>query len=195
MVRVRGDRDHPHSKGYTCPKGRGLPQMHHHPKRLDRPLMRIDGTLQPVSWDECLDDLATRLRGVIDKHGPASVGIFYGSGNDNDAAGFRMMQALHAAIGTPARFTPMTIDGAAKTLAETLMIGVPNLHPRTDYEHATLIIYIGANPVVSHGHIVGMPNPVPAIRAVAKRGAVWVIDPLKTETARTLIRAGRAGGG
>ncbi|MBV8965422.1 MAG: hypothetical protein JO191_04515 [Mycobacteriaceae bacterium] len=52
VVRVRGDRDHPFSQGYTCPKGRALPQLHHHPQRLDRPLIRVDGHLQPATWDD-----------------------------------------------------------------------------------------------------------------------------------------------
>ena len=43
VTRVRGDREHPLSQGYTCPKGRALPQMHHHPDRIERPQMRIDG--------------------------------------------------------------------------------------------------------------------------------------------------------
>ena len=37
VLRVRGDRDHPVSAGYTCPKGRALPQLHHHPDRLEHP--------------------------------------------------------------------------------------------------------------------------------------------------------------
>jgi anaerobic selenocysteine-containing dehydrogenase len=184
IVRVRGDRDHPFSRGYTCPKGRSLPQLHHHPQRLDQPLVRVGGSLQPASWEACLGDLGTRLRGIIDRHGPSSVGVFFGSGNGFDAAGFRMSQALYAAIGTPVRFTPMTIDGAAKTLAETLIAGVPGLHTCPDYDRVNLLIYVGANPMVSHGHIIGMPNPALTIRAIARRGEVWVIDPLRTETAR-----------
>ena len=65
VVRVRGDREHPFSRGYTCPKGRSLPQMHH-PGRIERPLLRVGDRLVPTSWDECLDDLAGRLRrGVV----------------------------------------------------------------------------------------------------------------------------------
>jgi anaerobic selenocysteine-containing dehydrogenase len=184
IVRVRGDREHPHSRGYICPKGRAIPRMHHHPRRLERPLMRINGCLQPTSWKECLDDLGGRLRAIIDTHGPSAVGIFFGSGNGNDATGHRMGMALRAAIDTPVRFTPMTIDAASKTLIEALMIGVPNLHPRADFERTNLVIYIGINPMVSHGHIIGMPNPATMIRAVAERGEVWVIDPVATETAK-----------
>jgi len=41
VVRVRGDHDHPLSHGYTCAKGRALPQLHHHPQRIERPRLRV----------------------------------------------------------------------------------------------------------------------------------------------------------
>ena len=62
VVAVHGDGEHPFSHGYTCPKGRALPQLHHHPDRLERPQMRMDGTLQNTTWEACLDDLGTKLR-------------------------------------------------------------------------------------------------------------------------------------
>ena len=115
VLRVRGDREHPMSQGYTCAKGRALPLMHHHPRRITRPLMRTGNpaggaaaTLEPVSWDDCLDDLAARLRDIISEHGRSSVGIFFGSGLGMDAAGYRMAEKLHKAIGTPASQSPFT---------------------------------------------------------------------------------------
>ncbi|HEU0172131.1 MAG TPA: molybdopterin-dependent oxidoreductase, partial [Acidimicrobiales bacterium] len=184
VVRVRGDRDHPFSHGYTCAKGRALPSMHHHPGRLERPLVREDGRLRPTTWDACLDDLATRLRAVVDRHGPGAVGVFFGSGVGMDAAGYRMAQALRAAIGTPARFSPLTIDGTAKVLVSDLVGGSVALNPRPDLERATFVMYVGCNPVVSHGHTVAMPDPVNTLRALRKRAEVWVVDPRRTETAR-----------
>jgi anaerobic selenocysteine-containing dehydrogenase len=62
VIRVRGDQEHPSSRGYTCAKGRALPALHHHPDRLERPRMRVDGRLQDTTWDVCLDDLGTRLK-------------------------------------------------------------------------------------------------------------------------------------
>lgn len=62
--------------------------------------MRVDGQLRPVTWQQCLDDLGARPRPLIDRHGPESVGVFFGSGIGMDAAGHRMAQALHRAIGT-----------------------------------------------------------------------------------------------
>jgi anaerobic selenocysteine-containing dehydrogenase len=184
VVRVRGDRHHPLSRGYTCAKGRGLPQMHHHPARLERPLLRVDGELRPTNWDACLDDLATRLRTVVADHGPAAIGVFFGSGVGMDAAGYRTAQALHRAIGTPAKFSPLTIDGTAKVLVSDLVGGSPSLSARPDYDGARLVLYVGSNPVVSHGHGVALPDPVSSLRELARRGEVWVVDPRRTETAR-----------
>ncbi len=188
VVRVRGDAEHPLSHGYTCAKGRALPGVHHHPDRIERPLLRVGEELQPVSWEECLDDLGDRLRAIIDEHGPESVGVYFGSGLGMDAAGYRMMEALFAAIGTPAKFSPLTIDGTAKTLVSHLVGGFPGFTSHIDYDRATLVLYIGVNPVVSHGHNIALPDPVVAIREVRAHAEVWVLDPRRTETARLASR-------
>jgi anaerobic selenocysteine-containing dehydrogenase len=184
VVRVRGDKEHPFSHGYTCPKGRALPQMHHHPERLERPLTRIGDRQQPTTWDACLDDLGSRLRAIVDRHGPEAIGVFFGSGVGMDAAGYRMAEKLYAAIGTPARFSPLTIDGTAKVLISDLVGGFPGLNPHIDYEQTKLVVYVGVNPVVSHGHTSALPDPVTALRDLRTRADVWVVDPRSTETAR-----------
>jgi anaerobic selenocysteine-containing dehydrogenase len=184
VIAVHGDRDHPFSHGYTCPKGRALPQIHHHPKRLEHPQIRVDGALQNTSWEAVLDDLGARLRTIIAEDGPQAVGILFGTGVGMDAVGYRIAEALHAAIGTPAKFSPLTIDGTAKVLISNLMAGSSALNGRPDYDNATFAMFIGSNPVVSHGHTVGLPNPRGAIRDLAKHAEVWVVDPRYTETAR-----------
>ena len=181
IVRVRGDQNHPFSKGYTCGKGRALPLLHHHPDRLERPQMRIDGVLCDTPWEECLDDLGARLKRIIDEHGPASVAFYFST---MESAGFRMAEALHAAIGTPAKFSPLTIDGTAKPLVSDLVGGFMGLSGRTDFDNADFLLLVGVNPVVSHGHAISMPNPTGTVREIARRGEVWVIDPRRTETAR-----------
>lgn len=181
VVRVRGDQEHPFSRGYTCGKGRALPLLHHHPDRLERPQMRVDGRLTDTPWEACLDDLGTRLKDIIDRHGPESVAFYFST---MESAGFRMAEALHAAVGTPAKFSPLTIDGTAKPLVSDLVGGFMGLSGRTDFDAADFLLLVGVNPVVSHGHAISMPNPTGTVREIAKRGQVWVIDPRRTETAR-----------
>jgi len=188
VVRVRGDPAHPLTHGYTCPKGRALAKVHHHPDRIERPMMRIDRQLHPTTWDACLDDLGDKLRTIIAEHGPAAVGVYFGSGLGMDAAGYKMMEALFGAIGTPAKFSPLTIDGTAKTLVSHLVGGFPGFTSHIDYDRANLVLYIGVNPVVSHGHNIALSDPVSAIRAVRTHADVWVLDPRLTETARLATR-------
>src|SRR5207253_6787163 len=164
------------------------PQVHHHPDRIERPMMRVDDRLRATTWAACLDDLGDRLRTIIDRHGPEAVGVYFGSGLGMDAAGYRMMEALFKAIGTPAKFSPLTIDGTAKTLVSHLVGGFPGFTSHIDYERARLVLYIGVNPVVSHGHNIALPDPVTAIRAVRSHAEVWVLDPRLTETARLATR-------
>lgn len=187
VVRVRGDSSHL-SKGYMCPKGRALGRSHHNPAAITRPLMRKNGKLVPVSWDECLDDLAARLHKVVDTYGPNAVGVFFGSGLGMDASGYRMADTFYRSLGTPPKFSPLTIDGTAKVLASSLIGGFPGLNPKTDNDNVDMLLYVGVNPMVSHGHNTGMFNPAVPIRAAARRGEVWTIDPLRTKTAQFSTR-------
>ena len=98
--------------------------------------------------------------------------------------GTRVAEALHAAIGTPAKFSPLTIDGTAKPLISDLVGGFVGMSGRPDYDNVDFMIFVGTNPVISHGHAIAVPNPTGTVRAIANRGQVWVIDPRRTETAR-----------
>lgn len=48
ITAVRGDPDHPVTRGYTCAKGRALGEMHHAPDRLNEPLLRRGEALVQV---------------------------------------------------------------------------------------------------------------------------------------------------
>ena len=188
-MKVLGDRDHPVSQGYTCPKGRALGELHHHPQRLDGPLLRRNGRLEPVTWDELLDDLETRVRGVLDDGGPAAVGAYFGTAAVFDAnlywAGTRLLKRL----GSPSKFTSGTIDAPSYPVVRRLMAGVGWLFHSIDFERTTLLLLLGTNPVVSHNsHMQAFPNPTVRIREIARRGEVWVVDARRTETAKLATR-------
>jgi anaerobic selenocysteine-containing dehydrogenase len=153
--------------------------------------MRKKGELVPVSWDECLEDIALRLRNIVDTYGPNAIGFYFGSGLGMDASGYRMADTFYKSFGAPPKFSPLTIDGTAKVLVATLIGGFPGLNPKTDYDTVDMLLYLGVNPMVSHGHNTGMFNPAVSIRGTARRGEVWTIDPLFTETAKFSTRTTR----
>jgi anaerobic selenocysteine-containing dehydrogenase len=188
VVRIRGDADHALSHGYTCSKGRALGAAHIDSRRLDRPAMRRDGQLVDVSWDACLDDLASGVRDVVDRYGPDAVAFFIGSGGYYDTAGYMAARGLFRAMKSRSLYTDMSLDTAPKILASELVGGFPTFFPRIDTEQATMSIYIGANKVVSHGQISMLADPVTTLRDMTRRGEVWVIDPRRTETANLATR-------
>ena len=79
VKRVLGDRDHPLSKGYLCPKGKFSNDLMTSPKRVVHPQKRVgergSGKWRQVTWDEALDDIAERLNVIIEEHGPAAVAV------------------------------------------------------------------------------------------------------------------------
>lgn len=188
VIKVRGDTAHPLTKGYTCPKGRAAGENHHHPDAIAEPRTHRGGESATPGWDVVLGDAAASLRAVIDTHGPGAVAMFFGSGLGMDSSGYRMAERFHAALGHGPKFSPLTIDGTAKVLVASMVGGFPGLNAKTDYDAAAMLLYVGSNPMVSHGHNTGMFQPAEKIRALAARGAVWTIDPLLTETARFSTR-------
>lgn len=180
VVRVRGDAGHPVSKGYTCPKGRGLAEWHHDPRRIDRPRVRGGD----VGWDELVDDLAGSLGRVIEADGPDAVALYLATGMAYDSAGQVASAMWLASIGSRAFYTAATVDNAPVLVAAELVAGNAMLSPVWDAAAGGLLLLVGTNPVVSHGYGTTIPDPVRHLRAHRELGGeLWVIDPRRTETA------------
>ena len=160
---VRGDPEHPISHGYTCSKGRSLPGMLHHPDRLETPLRRgSDGELHPVSWDDALDSLAESIRSTVERHGPSAVGAYRGTHWAFDCNGRAAAERFLRTLGTHQIYSSVTLDTPNKTVVPDLMTGSPYVFPVPDWDATQLLIFIGQNPVVSHGHVAARPDAISA---------------------------------
>lgn len=188
VVKVRGDHDHPFTRGYTCPKGRALKQMHHDPKRIERPRMRVNGVLADTTWERALDDLGARLRRIIAESGAGSIAIFGGGGVMLDSAAFLSFRNLSRIIGTPQYYSDLSVDCVPKFFVSDLICGIYGQSPRPDFENCRLTIFIGSNPMVSHGHTFMMNLPADRLRQLQANGEVWVLDPRRTQTATRASR-------
>ncbi len=184
VVEVRGNRAHPLSEGYTCPKGRALPSVHHRADRFSGPLVRRGGSLVATTWEDSLDEIATSVQQLVDEHGPRSIGYFCGSGGYFDAAGLFTSNALMRMLATPSYYSDTTIDVISTMVVSELVTGMPGLLAKPDFDRAQVVIIVGSNPVVSHGQTVIMPNPIVKLREITERGQLYVLDPRRTETAR-----------
>jgi anaerobic selenocysteine-containing dehydrogenase len=180
VLEVRGDLEHPVSRGYTCPKGRALPAFHHHPDRLDRP--RLGAVAAP--WTEVLDDLAARIGRLRTAHGPDALGAYLATGLAYDIGGWLTAERFLGMLRTKQRYTPVTVDNAAILRAAELVTGQLQLSPVWDPDDSRLLLVFGSNPVVSHGYGTALSDPITRIRAFRRAGGeVWVVDPMRTETA------------
>jgi anaerobic selenocysteine-containing dehydrogenase len=184
VLKVRADEEHPISRGYTCPKGRAIAMDHARADRLETPMIRHDGYLVPSTWSHVLDDLATKLSGIIATTGAAGVGTFIGGGGFLDASGFYSLLSFVQTIGTPSAYSDMTIDSVSKVVSAEMFAGISGLEPRADLSNSRMVVFIGTNPVISHTRTVQMHAPTAAMRDMRARGAVlWTIDPRRSETA------------
>ena len=183
---VRGVRDDPLFEGYTCIKGRQLPDQHHDPQRLRSPLRRIDGgAFVAVSSSDALDDIAARIRSIIDRYGARSVASYTGTGAFQNSTSMPAAVAFHAGIGSPSFYTSITIDQPAH-LTSRLRMGSWDAGWH-NFRDADVLMAIGYNPLVSSyapaGGLQGT-NPFVALRRAKDRGMrLIVIDPRRSELA------------
>ncbi len=99
VVAVQGDPENPVNRGLLCVKGYHAPLILYGADRLTKPLIRRNGKLEPATWDEALDLIATRWKEIIEKHGPDAV-AFYGSGQWTIEEGYAALKFMKACIGT-----------------------------------------------------------------------------------------------
>ena len=129
-----------------------------------------------------LDDVAARLRQVLDDHGSRAVATFSGTGAFNDPAAGWVLGRLKQSLGITQSYSTSTVDAVSKTLVGYTMAGTASLIPHPDPQ-CRLLLLVGSNPVVSHGQSTPFANPIERIRQVRAQGEVWVVDPRRTETA------------
>jgi assimilatory nitrate reductase catalytic subunit len=175
-VSVRGDADHPVNRGMLCPKG----LSEHHTIAADNralhPLLRKQGSLAPVSWNEALTTMTERFREIQSRHGRDAVGVI-STGQLVTEEFYALGKLAQLGIGT------RNIDGNTTLCMATAVSGYkrsfgsdgpPGAYE--DLERADVILLIGANIAENH--------PILCWRLQANPGATLiVVDPRVTKTA------------
>jgi len=182
-VKVIGDVDNPMYEGYSCIKGRALPEQHNHPDRIVQPWRRLpDGSMQPVSTGEALDEIAARLADIVAESGPRAVALYAGTFSFPYPAGNEAAKGFMKALGSPMRFSSGAIDQPGKGVARALH-GHWSAGPQP-FDTADTWMLVGANPTVSMWGGIPQYNPAKRLRAAKARGMrLVVIDPRRTEAA------------
>lgn len=174
---------------YMCIKGLASVDFHNGAEnRLLASKKRIeDGTFASIDSQRALDEIADKLRTLIQQYGPRSVALYHGTGAYRSVLGAQLEKAFLSAIQSPNLFSTMTIDQSAKWVTMARMGIMASGKPALEDIDVALIA--GNNPVVSHQTMpfaAGQSGaPGRALAAARKRGTkIIIVDPRRTETAR-----------
>ncbi|MBF6182049.1 molybdopterin-dependent oxidoreductase [Nocardia otitidiscaviarum] len=178
LARIRGDKEHVASGGYTCEKALRLDYYQSYPHRLTRPLRReSDGSYTEIDWDTAVTEIAARLSAVRDTHGGDKI-FFYGGGGQGNHLGGSYAQALQAAVGAKYYSNALAQEKTGEMWVDGKLYGG---HTKGDFEHARVVVFVGKNPWQSHS----FARARPVLRQIAADPdrTMIVIDPRRTETA------------
>ncbi len=99
LVGTLPQKDHPINEGGLCIKGWNAHEFVHDQGRLKNPLMKKDGSLKEVSWDDALGEVASRLKRIRDEYGPDSIGGLTSAKCTNEE-NYLFQKWFRAVIGT-----------------------------------------------------------------------------------------------
>jgi anaerobic selenocysteine-containing dehydrogenase len=175
VVAIRGDREHPLTRGRVCTKGKQHLARLYHPDRLRRPLRRTAGGWQAVTWDEAVALLAERFDQVIRRWDSRAILYYADSGYGGvlktaDHMFFNHLGGVSVPRGS--------LCWAAGIAAQRYDFGDVRGHAPQDIARARTVLLWGRNPLATSPHLVSFLE-----QARANGGEIVVIDPLRTATA------------
>ena len=182
-IALEGNREHPYTRGVLCNKLKDYVRYTQAPERLLYPMRRTgpkgSGEFRRITWDQALDEIATRLHEIIATSGGQAIWPYVGTGN------LGMLQGLYSGgrrlwnvLGASQHVVSIcTIAGGVGT-GFTLGRNRVGMDPETLRE-SKLIILWGSNTLSTNHHLWR------SIDAARKDGAYLVaIDPVRTRTAQ-----------
>ncbi len=150
FVALRGDPDHPTTKGLVCAKSLFLPKIVYAADRLTKPLIRKGGKLVEASWEEAMNLVADKFAETIKTSGPDSV-AYYGSGQALSEETYLANRLFKGGIGTnnvegnPRLCMASAVGGYVSTFGKDEPMGCYD-----DIDHAQTFFIVGSNTAESH---------------------------------------------
>ncbi|CAM4462282.1 Assimilatory nitrate reductase catalytic subunit [Mycobacterium basiliense] len=179
LARIRGDKAHPASQGYTCNKALRLDHYQNNRGRLTSPLRRRpDGTYEEIDWDTAIVEIAEGFKHIRDVYGGDKI-FYYGGGGQGNHLGGAYSGAFLKALGSRYRSNALAQEKTGEAWVDGQLYGG---HTRGEFEHAEVSVFIGKNPWMSQS----FPRARVVLNEIAKDPArsMIVVDPVVTDTAK-----------
>jgi len=180
-VRLRGDPEHPITRGFLCQKVARYLEREYSPHRLLYPQRRLgrkgEGRFQRIGWDEALDEIAERLARIARETGPEAILPYSYAGTMGLIQGASMDRRFFHRLG--ASRLERTICSSAGGAALSAVLGARYGTEPEQFRLARLVLLWGANVLGTNLHL--WPFLVEAVRRGAK---IYTIDPVCNRTGR-----------
>jgi len=178
ILRTRGDKEHPGSKGYLCNKASRLNHYQNRADRLTSPMRRnAQGGYDPIDWETAIAEIADKLSTVRDTHGGESIFYYGGGGQGNHLPGVHAQSTI-SSLGIKYRSNALAQEKTGEFWVSDHMLGN---WAHGDFENCDVAIFLGKNPWHSHG----IQQARATLREISKDAnrTLIVIDPTRTESA------------
>jgi anaerobic selenocysteine-containing dehydrogenase len=179
LARIRGDKEHPGSQGYTCNKALRLDHYQNNRARLTSPMRRrADGTYEEIDWDTAIVEIAEGFKHISDTYGGDKI-FYYGGGGQGNHLGGAYSGAFLKALGSRFRSNALAQEKTGEAWVDAHLYGG---HTRGEFEHAEVSVFVGKNPWMSQS----FPRARVVLNEIAKdpTRSMIVIDPVLTDTAK-----------
>jgi len=144
------NRDHSGFNGeFLCAKGRFGWDFVNSEKRLITPLVRHNGSQTPASWEDALDLAVSRLKGVLETHGPGSVAVI-GSNRTTNEENYLLQRLARTVLKTNHIDHHRTGDFSTLVAALSEAKATDRYATMQDVAEARSILLIGNDPTQQH---------------------------------------------
>jgi len=183
VSKIRPNDDDVWSRGYVCPKGTTLGDLHEDPDRLRRPLLRRGAEFVEVSWEEAFAEIERRLHPVIEAHGKEAMTVYFGNPVAHNYSLSRYAAAFIPMTNLPVVYSAGTVDQWPKNVSNALLFGGMWKFAIPDVDRCDYLVVMGANPHASQGSLLACADVLGRFDAIRERGGkVIVVDPRRTGT-------------
>ncbi|MEO0441707.1 MAG: molybdopterin oxidoreductase family protein [Pseudomonadota bacterium] len=183
ILSIRGNPDHVLSRGHICPKGTAIADLQNDPDRLHKPIKKVDGQWQKISWETAFAEIAGKLSKLKGQGGKPA--MYMGNPSAHDYGISTQVGQLRRAIGLKNIYSASTLDQIPHHVVQYHMYGHVSLAAVPDIDRCQHLIIIGGNPAASNGSIWTVPDFKKRVKDMqARDGKLVVVDPRRTETAK-----------